>query len=33
MGLMDEVNFELNISIEDARKKFLDLGMIELKLN
>ena len=30
MGLMDELNFELNCTIEEARQKFLKLGMIEL---
>ena len=30
MALCDEVNYELNISIEEARKKFLSLGMVEL---
>lgn len=31
MALCDEVNYELNIDSDDAREKFLKLGMIELK--
>ena len=31
MALCDEVNYELHIDSEDAREKFLKLGMIELK--
>ena len=31
MALCDEVNYELHIDSDDAREKFLKLGMIELK--
>jgi hypothetical protein len=33
MALCDEVNYELNIDSDEARKKFLELGMIELNLD